>query len=283
MPAWQGFDATFGLDYATQTDDVMTRRLGSDVLDTRGGRWVYVQFQATGTIGMTYRDAASTDIVGATPGAVTAAAAVGSRILNVTGEFNDADYIGAFGQVTGGTGHGQVFYITDGLVDSIDIAEIALIGNGEGTPYNDPDNPGWTNALTTSSAVHMVAPGYGLIGGAGLEYIRGVLQRDVVTADLNKFGYVLAEGVGVARLDVSSGNTPGPFTPIIPVANGLVTGGSSTFTTQQVYTAIGESLFGDVAYSGDNLIWVEMNVKRQVQSFRRVPGTENPLQEQRIY
>ena len=282
MPAWQGFDATHGLDYATQTDDVMQRRLGSDVLDTRGGRWIYVQFQATGTIGQTYRDAGSLEIVGASPGVVAAASAVGSRILNITGEFNDADYEGAVGQVGDGGGHGQAFYITDPMPDNADIAEIALIGDSTGTPYNDPNNPGWATALTTASRVQMVAPGFGLLGGAAFQFIRGVLQRDVVTADLNKFGYVLAEGIGVARLDQSSGNTPVPAEPIIPVASGLVTG-VGTITATQAASSIGESLFGNIAYTGDDLIWVALNIKRQTQSFRRVPGTENPLQEQRIY
>jgi hypothetical protein len=282
MPNWQGFDASFGTNYATQTDDVQRRRLGSDIYDTRSNRWVYVQFQEIGIIGQTYRDAETVDIAGASPGAVTAVSAIGSRILNISGEFNDPDYIGAFGQVGGGDGHGQVFYITDPMPDSADIAEIALIGDNAGAPVNVPDDPGWVTALSLNSRVQMVAPGYGLIGGAPFEFIRGVLQRDVVLADLNKFGYVMAEGVGVARLDQSSGNTPVPAEPIIPVANGLVTG-VGTLTVGQLASSIGESLFGNIAYSGDELIWVQLTIKRQVQSFRRVPGGENPLTAQRIY
>ena len=283
MPAWQGFDATHGLDYSKQTDDEMRRRLGSDVYDQRGNRWTYVQFKEVGAIGSTYRDANSEYITGNDPGTVRASSAAGSRILSVNGDdVNDIDLAGGFGQILTSDGHGQAFYITDPLVDEANNLEIAVIANGEGNPVNNFDNPGWIQRITTSSTFRIRWPGYGILGDGPFQYIRGFLQRAVVTADLGKYGYVLAEGFCYAKLDQSSANTPTEGEPIIPVSGGLVTGASGTMTAEQAASAIGVSQFGDVSYPVDNLILIEATIKSQIQSFRRVPGGENPLQEQRI-
>lgn len=285
MPAWQGFDATHGIDYAVQKDDVMQRRLGSDVYDERGNRWVYVQFREAATIGMTYRDAGTIEIVGAAPGVFAAAATVNSRILNVANQFGaNADHkIGAFGQVTTGSGRGQMFYITGvNIEENDDHAQIAILAGGNGAPVNDPRSPGWKVAIPTSSQFQMRAPGWGVRAHRAYQFIRGFVQQNIVAADIGKYGYVLAEGLGYARLDQSASNVPTVGEPIIPVSGGLITGISATETAMQVGSSIGTTQFGDVAYTADDLIMIEAHCPSKVTSFRQPPYTEHPLIEQRV-
>ena len=204
--------------------DTQADRLGIRLADPKipGDVWVYGQFYQTTRFrpGLVVRHAGATNIA---DGTATAAAAIGSNILEDTGEFANDDFRGALGYIDSGDGSGQSFYVVDVLND--DTIEIAILSGVDSYP-SLPGDTGWRTALTTSSTYVLTLPGRFYVAGSGAEErIAGVCKVDVTpTADYKPYGVVKQKGSIMGRWDQSNSTVPTLNGYVRHLANGLIAG-----------------------------------------------------------
>ena len=244
--------------------------IGEEHQDRLGFKWAYVEFTAgTYNFGHVVRDQSPDDFLGNSGvGTVTAAAAIGTNILQDTGEFANKDLRGAIGVITGEEGVGQVFQVLEHDDNELQIAVLK----------SEASKRGWETALTTSSTYQLTIPGRVELAGASEYNARGVVQyKDAFTVPTGelRYGYVRKTGIGEGLLDVS-GNAITASGLIIPVASGLVAGVPSTLTVVALSQVIGKALQGDISGTTDVTIPIDFRITNNAQSFRRPRLREEP-------
>ena len=245
-------------DPGTKTDRSQQRALGEKVYDSYGRTWSYVRWDATGTFGELVRDGVGSDLVGSTR-TVSGAVAVGREYLLDNNTFTDAigaKIIGSIGFITGGTGNGQTFIITDRIANNDDRMRIRVLADRDVDPGDA--GPGWERALSSSSIYDLIGPGCAYLAGAAGVHLRGFLQRDVVSADLTKYGYVLQAGFGFGSLDVS-GVAVGTNRLLVAAAGGMLIGAASN-----AGAPVAISLLGDATSSTDTLIPIDARIENNM-------------------
>ena len=191
-------------------------------------------------------------------GDVTAAAAIGSRQLQDTGQFASLDLRGALGLVHGGPGNGQLFQVTQ-VIDS-NTLEIGLLTDTSGNPANGY-KPGWDTALTTSSDYLLRFSGSVSKAAASDNRLRGVVQGSVtVPAGEVRYGWALQKGDGALRMD-GSGTNPSIGGALRTAASGLVIGGTSG-------DIVGVCTLADIDNSSDIIIYGTVNIENYSMSYR---------------
>lgn len=216
---------------------VQHQRLGVVSPDDWGRIWSYVAFSPG-----TYRPGRIVRDIPVTTGTVTTAAAKDTNKLVDSGEFaNDGWLRGAIGVITNasGQGTGQVFQVLRRIDDNT--LEIALISDVSGKTKGGY-NPGWAEALTTSSTYSLRLPGRVSESIAAPERVRGAFQGRinlVVPANEERYGWVLQRGLGVGDFIVDPGGNAniGVDIDIRTAASGQVRGGNQGFVVgYTIYT-----------------------------------------------
>ena len=255
------FDGGHGLTEQQQAT------LGIILPDPDGnGAWCYGQFYENGTydVGVAVRHASLGNLISNSgAGEVTTDAAIGTRILEDTGEFDGDDFVGAIGYIYEGGGEGQRFWITKMLND--DKVQIALLNGASGRT----GELGWETALTTASKYNLRLPGRFYLGDAISEELAGCIQtKVVVTDDYKPFGWVKCKGRGVGRVDISGTTTAAGGLLSIATHDGTTGVGNIMGAGGTVARAIGRAPFAD-ALSADGTLEMIMDFPDWGPSFRR--------------
>ena len=243
--------------------DTQEHALGYVGRDGIGNRWSYVQFREVVGVGERVRDSVHSDLITTDdPGTVSAAAAIGTNRLTDDGKFPIAsDLAGCIGAIVGGAGAGQNFTVMR-RIDS-NILEVKVLTNI--ADLSDRVDGGWNVALTTASEYRLFFPG-AVRQGDGLRDIdRGFTQVEVGADDLNKYGWVQQTGLGFMKLDTSADDAV-IGENLVATSAGLVKGFSGTTSPEEASAGIGRSLLGD--YGADVLMWTEIHVVNEMQSYR---------------
>ena len=245
--------------------DAQKHNLGIVEPDPNGDLWSYVQLGEAIAVGR-----AVVDWHAVNGGTVTRAQGVGTNRLQDTGEFDDADDIyieGAIGLIAGhANGQGQAFYVKRRIDD--DELEVEVIGDEDG--WVAPGN-GWTEALTTSSQYTIIAPGVVKYPARGTDHAvfpRGVAQH---AGTVGQFGWVKMTGLGLVRKD-GDGNATG-FGRDLALSNaGGLDGSVEGFTpgTNHPHEIIAQDPFGDVAGTGAQVVFAQINIVNHLRSYRLV-------------
>ena len=241
--------------------------LGEEHNDNQGDKWSYVEFTpGTYARGVVVRDAKSSDLVGNSGvGTVTAAAAIGSTILEDTGEFASKDLRGAIGTIYQGSGHGQSFFVKKVRdADTIEIQLLKLAGSG------------WEIALSTTSLYRLFLPGRVYIAAAAAgNKIRGVVPYEEFTVPTGEFryGYARKTGIDDGFIDVS-GTALSSNKEVTVTTDGLIIGAPDTVAG--VRGAIGTSANGDSGAGADHLMPIEFNIVNNRRSLRHPRLREEP-------
>ena len=243
--------------------DTQEHRLGYVGHDGIGNKWSYVQFREVVGVGERVRDSIHSDLIATDdPGTVAAAAAIGTDILPDTGKFPLAsDLGGCIGAIVAGAGAGQNFTVMS-RIDSDNLRVKVLTGL---TAFSDRDDGGWLTALTTASRYRLFFPGAVRQGDGLTDIDRGFTQVAVTADDLNKYGWVQQTGLGFMKLDTSADNAV-IGENLVATAAGLVKGFSGTTSPEEASAGVGRSLLGD--YGADVLMWTQLNVVNEMQSYR---------------
>lgn len=248
--------------------------IGEEHEDRLGDLWDYVEF-APGTYkeGQLVRDQTLSDFISGGEGTASAAAAVGTNVLQDTGEFANKDLRGAIGVITDGGGVGQTFQV---------IAHKGTAGNELIIAVNGSDktNRGWKTALTTASKYKLRIPGRVELAGAGDYDVRGAVQYEeefTVPSGEFRYGYVRKTGIGQGLLD-ANGAAVQSNNLLIPAASGLLIGVPSTLTIVALSHVIGKSVLGDLDADivADTLIPVDFKISSNGRSYRQPITRENP-------
>ena len=251
-----------------------TARLGDVAMDVDGNIWSYVKFAEECKPGEVLRDTVSADIISSSGvGSVTAAAEVGSTILEDDGEFKDDDFVGAVGFITAGAGKGQSFKVTK-MIDT-DKIRIELLASATDFPKRR-QTKGWSVALATSSRYALIFPGWVRKGGGISSVIRGVSEVEVRTKEIGYYGWLKQEGLSFGKLDASA-DAPTVGDWMVATAAGLIKGLDATApanladvpTHAKQYSAvIGQCLAGDVTGTDDVLIPVNLSIRNHTLSYK---------------
>ena len=245
--------------------DTQEHALGYVGRDGIGYKWSYVQFREVMGVGERARDSVHTDLIATdNPGSVSAASAIGTNRLTDAGKFPLAsDLSGCIGTIVGGSGHGQNFTVIR-RIDS-NILEVKVLTTA--TDLSDREDGGWNVALSTTSTYRLFFPGAVRQGDGLTDVVRGFTQVAVTADDLNKYGWVQQSGLGFQRIDNSANN----FVigeGIVGAADGLSEGFTGTTTADEAAAGIGRSLVGEITGTNDVLMWSEIKVVNNMQSFR---------------
>ena len=245
--------------------DTQEHALGYVGRDGIGYRWSYVQFREVVGVGERVRDSVHTDLIATdNPGSVSAASAIGTNRLTDAGKFPLAsDLSGCIGTIIGGSGHGQNFTVIR-RIDS-NILEVKVLTTA--TDLSDREDGGWNVALSTTSTYRLFFPGAVRQGDGLTDVDRGITQVAVTADDLNKYGWVQQSGLCFQKVDASA-NVFVIGEGIIGTADGLAEGLTATVTADDAAAVIGRSLIGDTTGSNDILMWSEIDIKNEMQSFR---------------
>ena len=243
--------------------DTQEHALGYVGRDGIGSKWSYVQFREVVGVGERVRDSVHSDLITTDdPGSVSAAAAIGTNRLTDEGKFPlSTDLAGCIGAIVGGAGAGQNFTVMR-RVDS-NILEVKVLTTL--TDLSDRQDGGWNVALTTASQYRLFFPGVVRQGDGLTDIDRGFTQVAVTADDLNKYGWVQQTGLGFTKLDTSADNVV-IGENLVATGAGLVKGFSGTTSPEEAAAGIGRSLLGD--YGADVLMWSELNVVNEMQSYR---------------
>ena len=244
--------------------------IGEEHTDRLGDLWDYVEFTpGTYKEGLLVRDQQQADFVANGSGTVTAAAAVGTNVLQDTGEFANKDLRGAIGVIDSGGGIGQIFQVR-----SHDTNELQIVVHG-----SEENNRGWETALTTSSTYNLTIPGRVEIASASINDVRGVVQyKDPFTVPSGElwYGYVRRTGIGPALCDNTGTTNPIRNNRFVtPAASGLVQGVPSTLTVAALSYVIGRAISVNPT-GADSLIPVNFNIPNGGRSYRRPRKREEP-------
>lgn len=242
----------------TKTDRSQQRALGERVFDTFGRTWSYVRFGASGSFGQLMRDGTGTDLVGATR-TVSAATPAGERVLTDAGIFTDTigpRIVGALGVISTGTGLGQTFVITSRIKDNANQVRIKCLSGVTDNPTEV--GPGWDEALATDSIYDLLGPGSAYVAAASSVSIRGFLQRDVASSDIDKYGYVLQKGFGFGLLDFD-GTAIAASRNLVPGPGGTLVGAANASGN-----VVAKSLFADVGHDSDNLTAIDAMIENSL-------------------
>lgn len=251
-------------------DRVQQARLGETAPDTIGDIWSYVQFKNAVEIGEVVRDATHTNLTaGANPGAVTAAAAVGTDILEADtgdGDFEDKDVRGAIGSIVEGAGAGQSFIVTN-RIDNESI-RVRVLNTADGFVTDGK----WATALATTSRYRLSFPGVVYQAGADSDRIRGISQVKVTSDDVNKYGWVRQTGLGFVKYAVA-GNALEPGTLLVATDAGEVRDAEIATSTDRFSIGRAELAYPDTT---NTLIWAELRIQNRTQS-HRLPHDVHPF------
>ena len=199
-------------------------RLGIGITDINGERWGYIRIREAMKFGMVVRSSLHADLVSTSPGAVSAAAAVGSDKLTTNNGFQlsnvTQDLRGAIGYISQGMGSSQQFYILEN--DNNTAKVFVLTGSN-----NKNKNKGWVTALDNTSKFLLFFPGEGRKGGAITDLVEGIIQTNATADDIGKFCWVKRSGVTACLAnyrgtDITTGGI------VVPTDSGWVIGHPSS-------------------------------------------------------
>ena len=237
-------------DYGAIHED-QRARLGIGITDINGERWGYVRIREAMKYGMVVRSSIHTDLVTTNPGAVSAAAPVGSTTLTTDNGFQLSDVTqdlrGVIGYISAGTGAGQQFYVLD---NNDDTARVFVLTGSD----NRNKNKGWVTALDNTSKFVLFFPGEGRKGGGVGNLVEGIMQTEATSEDVGKFCWVKRSGVTacLADFDASVDLTVGGI--VIPAVGGLVAGHASSAR------GIGRGLAATDQLTADALALVSLDI-----------------------
>ena len=253
-------------DPGTKLDRSQQRSLGEGVLDTLGRRWRYTRFDVAVGFGELVRDSNGTDLIGATR-TVSGAVAAGARTLLDQGVFTETvgnSIRGAIGIITAGTGIGQTFIITDRIANNVDEMRIACLC-GRATPPSLVEDYGWTVALDGTSVYELLLPGAARRAVDASNHLAGFVQRDVLSGDVGRFGYVLQKGPGFGVLDFNGTPAPTNGGDLTPSAGGTLIGAGSTVPSNR---RVARCLLGDLPVTADSYIPIEATIENEAMAYR---------------
>lgn len=250
---------TLSLNFRQRTTDQKHRLAINVGGDEPGDEWSYVQFREDVGFGDVVIDSHNATLVTGGIGTVTAAAAIGTRLLKDTGEFAEDDdkwLVGAVGYIHEGTGQGTFFYVTK-VVDD-DTLEIEVISSPTGLTKG-----GWPVALATDTKYALMLPGL-VTKSTVAGIVRGVAQAP---AKKGEYGFVKKRGWGMVDID-AAGNALGETLGIAPIAGGQAAGFAGTVTALNVFRSIGRYPFRDLTGTTDRVVPVCLKIENDCISYR---------------
>ena len=236
-------------DYGALHED-QRARLGIGITDINGERWGYIRVREAMKFGQVVRSSKHGDLVSTDPGAVSAAAPVGSDTLTTDNGFQlsgvTQDLRGAIGYISQGPGVGQQFYI---LENNDDTAKVFVLTGS----LNRNQNRGWSTELKDTSKFLLFFPGEGRQGEGVSDLVEGVIQTEATSDDIGKFCWVKRSGITACLADfngtdISAGGI------VVPAADGLVAGHDTSAR------GIGQGLAATDQLTANTLALVNLNI-----------------------
>lgn len=210
--------------------------------------WEYIEVKDTWGVGELVESESTRDVTSESDDDVavaTATAVGGDTLIAAASTFTDEEIVGAVGMITAGGAIGTSFQVLERVsATTIRIRVISTLSDGRSTTGK------LAAATTTATRFTLELPGKVVKAQAGhatnpTKRPSGFAQRAAVSGDKGKFGFVLARGLGMGKLDASEDDNLTIGGPLVKATTaGLVAAAAATKVNLIIAYSIGSAMGG---------------------------------------